>query len=258
MINKIISLFQKPTEVDYNGNVLQHESYKVEKPKEQLERFFEHPIARNVIKQTIVNKNDFIAFINEYKTECTKIFYNEYRIDAVFNYSTVSQADYGDSCCSMLLDKTKDFEEFLKHIDTGISQKSFIRLLKRMEPYIVEFDRKQADDMDIIEVAEHLHATKNINSVQRNTQQAFVIDAEIKAGNSSFEIPRYITFKIPIFKNDIELEAAFEAELFIDAMDGGFEVNLACYKLDQTIEDTVRELTRQVQRGCEDINSFMV
>jgi len=238
MIQKIISLFQKPTEVDYNGNVLQHESYKVEKPKEQLARFFEHPISRNVIEQTIVNKNDFISFINEYKTEATKIFYNENSIKAVFNYSTAIDADYGDSHCKMVLDKTKDFKEFIAHVDTGISQKLFIRFLKRMEPYITHFDRKPADDMDIIEVAEHLHATKNINSVQRNTQQAFIIDAEIKAGNSSFEIPRYITFRLPVLKNDIELEATFEVELFIDAMDGGFEVNLACYKLEQTIEDT--------------------
>lgn len=258
MIQKIIGLFQRPTDIDANGNILQHEAYNVEPPIEQNEKFFRHPIARNVIEQTIVNKNDFIAFINEYKTEATKIFYDECSIVAKFNYSTANTADYGDSYCQMVLDKTKDFSEFIAHIDTGINQKLFIRFLKRMEPYITHFDRKPADDMDIIEVAEHLHATKNINSVQRNTQQAFVVDAEIKAGNSSFEIPRYITFSIPVFKNDIDLSATFEIELFLDAMDGGFEVNLACYKLDQTIEETVRELTRQAQDGCDGIKSFMV
>ena len=258
MIQKIVNLFQKPTETDANGNILQHENYKVERPVETKHKHFAYPIARNVIEQAISNKYDFIEFVNEYKTEATKIFYNENVIRAVFNYSTSDKADHGDSCASMVLKRTRDFNEFKNAIDAHLTQQQFIRLLKRLEPYIIAFDDKPVDDMDIIEVAENLQSSKNINSVQRNTSQTFVIDAEVRSGNSSFEIPRFITFKLPVFQNDIMLTAEFKTELFITAGDSGFEVTLACYKLDQSVEETLRELTRQVQNGCDGISSYMI
>lgn len=258
MIEKIIALFQAPTEVDKNGNVLQHESYKSVEPIEHKHKHFQLPIARNVIKQNIVNKDDFMAFINEYKTDQTKIFYDQGHIEAVFNYSAADKADYGDSSCVMSLRETRDFAEFQRHIEADLSQKQFIRILKRMEPYITAFDDKDVDDMDIIEIAESLQATKNINSVMRNTQQAFILDTEVKAGNSEMTIPRFITFKMPIFKNDLKLESEFKVELFLQGGDGGFIANLVCYKLEQTIEEAVRELTTQVQNGCDGIDSFMI
>lgn len=257
MIEKIVKLFQKPTETDANGNVLQHENYKVERPVEAKHKYFAYPIARNVIEQSIANKYDFIEFVNEYKTPATKIFYNDQSIRAVFNYSTAEQADHGDSYAKMVLEKTRDFKEFENAIDAQLAQKQFIGLIKRLEPYITAFDDKPVDDMDIIEVAENLQASKNINSVQRNTAQTFVIDAEIRSGNSSFEIPRFITFKMPVFQNDIMLTSELKTELFITADDSGFEVTLACYKLEQSVEDTLRELTRQVQNGCNGISSYM-
>ena len=40
MINKIIELFQKPQDVDENGNILQHQNYKAVEPLEHKEKFF--------------------------------------------------------------------------------------------------------------------------------------------------------------------------------------------------------------------------
>ena len=158
----------------------------------------------------------------------------------------------------MELAYTRDFKEFREHIEADLSQKQFIRILKRMEPYITAFDDKAVDDMDIIEIAENLQATKNINSVMRNTQQAFVLDTEVRAGHSSMTIPRFITFKMPVYKNDLKLESEFKVELFLQGGEGGFIANLVCYKLEQTVEETVRELTTQVQNGCDGIDSFMI
>ena len=176
----------------------------------------------------------------------------------MFNYSTKEEADYADSYCRMILLQTIDFIEFKNHIERDLSQKEFIRILKRMEPYITAFDDKAVDDMDIIEIAENLQATKNINSIMRNTAQSFVLDTEVRAGNSELTIPRFITFKIPIYKNDLKLESEFKVELFLQGGDGGFEANLVCYKLEQTIEETVRELTTQVCNGCDNVDSFMI
>lgn len=258
MIDKILKMIQPAQDIDKNGNILQHTNYKAVKPIEQEEKHFQHPIARHVIAQSIVNKYDFIEFINEYKTDATKIFYNQDHIRAKFNYSTAEKADHGDSYCLMVLEHTRDFAEFSSCIEADLSQKDFIRILKRMEPYITAFDDKAVDDMDIIEIAENLQATKNIHSVMRNTSQAFILDTEIKAGNKELMIPRFITFKMPVYRNDLKLESEFKVELFLQGGDGGFVANLVCYKLEQTIEETVRELTKQVQNGCDGIDSFMI
>jgi len=254
VLDKFIGFFQKPTHVLTNGVEIQHKDYSTVKKGKN----FALPIERNVINQSIINKYDFIEFINEYKNDQTKIFYTENIVQAIFNYPTVEKADHEDSYVRMELQKTKDFIVFQSSLEDDLTQKQLIRILKRLEPCIVGFDNKKVDDMDIIEVAENLQSTKNIQSVQRNSSQAFMIDAEVKAGNGNFTVPRYINFEMPIYKNDLKIIAKFDVELFLSANEGNFTANLVCYKLEQTLEETVRELTKQVCEGCEGVESFMV
>lgn len=246
----------KPVAKLEDGREVVHNDYKV--VEENRGKNFEHKIARHVLSQDILNKDDFIAFVKEYKTEGTKIFFNNQRIKTVFNYTTAKDADYHDSICIMHLQNTKNFDEFRNILDRDLSQKDFIRILKRLEGCIVGFNNKEAADMDIIEIAENLQATKNFQSVQRNTLKAFTVDAEVKAGNTAYEIPRYIHFKMPIYKNDLKLEVQFDCELFLEATDGGFIANLVCYKLDEIIEKTIRDLTKDVCESCEGVSSFMI
>lgn len=259
MLKEFFSAFKgdlKPVAKLEDGREVIHQDYKV--AEENRGKNFEHKIARYVLKQNILNKDDFIAFVKEYKTVGTKIFFNNSRIKAIFNYTTLDKADYHDSFCEMQLENTKNFDEFKNILDRDLSQKDFIRILKRLEGCIVGFNNAKADDMDIIEVAENLQATKNFQSVQRNTLKAFTVDAEVKAGNKNYEIPRYIHFKMPIYKNDLLLEVQFDCELFLEATDGGFIANLVCYKLDEIIEKTIRDLTKDVCESCEDVSSFMI
>ncbi len=253
MIEKVLNLFQKPVEVLDDGRVAVHENYKTSEPK-----YFALPIDRNVLSQSIINKYDFIEFVNEYKNDQTKIFFNDRQVKAVFNYPLVDEADHADSYCVMPLEVTKDSQEFMNSLENPLSQKAFIRVLKRLEPYIIAFDGKKVDDMDIIEIAENLQATTNINSVQRNAAKAFMLDAEVKAGNSNISIPRYISFELSLYKNDLKLKAKFDVELFLDVQDSQFTATLVCYKLDQIIEDTVRELTSQITQGCDGVDSYLV
>lgn len=246
----------KPVAILEDGREVIHTDYKV--VEDNRGKNFEHNIARHVLNQSILNKDDFISFVQEYKTDGTKIFFNNSSIKAVFNYSTADNADYHDSICLMKLENTKNFNEFNMCLDRDLSQKEFIRILKRLEGCIVGFNNKPVADMDIIEVAENLQATKNFQSVQRNTLKAFTVDAEVKAGNKAYEIPRYIHFKMPIYKNDLSLEVQFDCELFLEATDGGFIANLVCYKLDEIIEKTIRDLTKNVCESCEGVSSFMI
>ncbi|NOX15985.1 MAG: DUF2303 family protein [Epsilonproteobacteria bacterium] len=251
MFEKLIKLVQRPSE-QLNGRVLVHKDYEI-----KADTNYRPPLARNVIAQSILDKYDFIEFVNEYKEEQTKLFYNENQIKAVFNYPLVDEADYGDSFCVMGLRYTNDFSRFSSMLEKKMSQKEFIMMLKTLEPYIVGFDGKEIENMDIIEIAENLQATKNINSIQRNTQQKFTLDVEISTGHSEMTIPRYISFEFPIFKNDLQLKTRFEVELFLGGSDDGFEAVLMCYKLEQQKEEALKELTKEVQNGLDGVDSFM-
>lgn len=254
IVEKIANSF-RPVKQDLgNGRIAVHQDYKEDAKDVPLH--FKPDIARHVINQGIINKNDFIEFIKEYKTPATKLFYNEERIKAIFNYTTKDVADYGDSVCYMSLQTTEDFQEFKVHQKKQMMQKTFVRFLKRMEPFIVAFDNKPADDMDIIEMAEHLQAIKTIDSVQRNAQQKFHLDVNISTGKSSMTLPKVIVFEFPIFKNDRELTTRFESELFLSADDGALNAELICYNIDHLYEESIRELTHSILNSIEDVSAF--
>ena len=253
LIEKVANAFRPVKEELGNGRKAIHQDYKLDDADKPI--FFKPTIARHVLDQTIISKLDFIAFVNEYKTAATKLFYNNSGIKAVFNYTTADTADYGDSKCLMPLQDTDDFREFEKH-QTELTQKQFVRFLKRMEPFIVAFDNKKADDMDIIEMAEHLQAIKTIDSVQRNAQQKFHLDVNIQTGKSSMTLPKVIVFEFPIFKNDREMTTRFETELFLSADDGSLTAELICYNIDQLYEESIRELTNSILHEIDDVSAF--
>ncbi len=253
MLEKIISMFQQPFATITNHGILIHKDYTQITPTN-----YRPPLARSVINQNIQDKDDFINFVKEYATPLTKIFFNTESIKAIFNYTGAKEANYGDSYCKLVLTKTSEFIHFESVLDIELKQRPLIMMLKRLEPYITHLDGKKADDMDIIEIAEHLHASKNVNSIVRNTQQSFVLDAEVRAGNSSFTIPRYITFNMPIYKNDLTLKCDFEVELFLSADEAGFSAMLRCYKLDQIVDEATNTLTQDIVSNCKEIKSFRV
>jgi len=230
-----------------------HQDYKLDDAERPIH--YKPTIDRHVLNQGIVSKLDFIAFVNEYKTQATKLFYNNDRVKAVFNYSTKDTADHADSVCYMQLQETEDYNQF-KINQCQLSQKQFVRFLKRMEPYIVAFDNNKADDMDIIEMAEHLQAIKTIDSVQRNAQQKFHLDVNIQTGKDSMILPRVITFEFPIFKNDRDMTTRFETELFLSADDGSLAAELICYNIDQLYEESIRELTSSILNDIDGVSAF--
>lgn len=237
-----------------NGRMAVHQDYKEDRFDRPVN--FMPEIARHVLTQQIINKEDFIEFVNEYKHPATKLFYNEKNVTAIFNYSSKDEADYGDSVCSMPLQHTEDYNEFLRHEKSQLSQKQFVKFLKRMEPYIVALDDKKADNMDIIEMAEHLQAIKTIDSVQRNAQQKFHLDINVFSGKSSMTMPRIITLEFPVFRNDRVITTRFETELFLSAEDGGLSAEMICYNIDQLYEETIREITASIIENIDGVKAF--
>jgi len=210
------------------------------------------PISRSVISGlSIINKDDFVAFVKEYKDFKSKLFFNESELRAVLNYQAKDVADYGDSRVLMPIQKTEEFKLFLQATTRQIGQKDFIRFLKQMEPFIVKLDGAKASSMDIIEIAEHLQAVRKVDSVQRNTQQKFVIDAEVRTGKENFEIPRHIVFELPVFENDRERLGLFEVEIFIAAENDGLTIELPCYQLDTTFQLLLRSMIDDIKTDLE-------
>jgi uncharacterized protein YfdQ (DUF2303 family) len=255
-ITAITAAFAKPFEkIDEKKYVVHRDYLEKEFPKPV---HYKEPIARNVIDQGVVNKDDFVMFVNEYKTQATKIFYDEDKVKAVFNYSTPDEADYGDSTCRMPLIYTEDFYDYYQKTGKPISQKDFVRFLKRMEPFIVALDNKQAAAMDIIEMAENLQGITQVDSIQRNTSNKFTIDATVRTGKSNMTIPRIITFEFPIFKNDRGLVTRFETELFLTAQEGAFVAELLCYNTDQLIEEARRQITTSICDQIDGVSAYAI
>jgi len=254
IFEKVIDAIRTPFVKDENNIVFKHKDYEqVEKPIHYQPKIHHH-----VVQQHIINKDDFIEFVNEYKTPATKIFFNEHLVKAIFNYTTPEAADYGDSYAQMPLEKTYDFKMFQNMLDEQITQKTFVRFLKRMEPYIVAFDGKKTDDMDIIEMAENLQAITKVDSIVRNTANKFTIDAEVRTGKQGMTIPRIITFEFPVYRNDSELTTKFDVELFLSANDGAFTAELVCYDIDQLLEETQRILTASICNSIDGVKHFQV
>ncbi len=256
LLNSLMNAFRPPMEPLEDGSIIIHNDYKIDTAKQPIH--FKPALARHVVSQKIINKDDFIGFVTEYKTDATKLFYNEGRVEAVFNYTTAEKADYGDSTATMPLVLADDYKEYRSNNVRPITQKDFIRFLKRMEPFIVALDNKKADDMDIIEMAENLQGVTTIDSIQRNASNKFTIDATVRTGKANVEIPRIITFEFPIYTNDRELTTRFETELFLSAQDGAFVAELICYNIDQLEEETRRQLTQSICDGIEDVKAFQV
>lgn len=256
LLNSLMNAFRPPMEPLEDGTIIVHNDYKIDASKQPIH--FKPLLARHVVSQKIINKDDFITFVTEYKTDATKLFYNDGKVEAVFNYITAEKADYGDSTATMPLVLTDDYKEYRSNNGRPITQKDFIRFLKRMEPFIVALDNKKADDMDIIEMAENLQGITTIDSIQRNASNKFTIDATVRTGKANVEIPRIITFEFPIYTNERKLATKFETELFLSAQDGTFIAELICYNIDQLEEETRRQLTQSICDGIEGVKAFQV
>src|SRR3990167_4137487 len=107
-LNNLIFAFKPPMQPLEDGAIIVHNDYKLDTSKQPLH--FKPELHRHVVSQKIINKGDFIAFVVEYKTDATKLFYNDGSVQAVFNYITAKQPDYGDSTATMPLVLTDDYK----------------------------------------------------------------------------------------------------------------------------------------------------
>jgi len=195
----------------------------------------------------------FCELTNEYKDSATKIFYNDSQIRTVFNYHTKGgDPARCDSKIYLNMTYTDTFSEFTKAISRRMGQKDFVRFLKKSERYITS-----PDGATILEIAQSLSLSKQIDGVEKNTSRAFSINLEVKTGKDTLTIPDKLIFEMRPYFQSLRT-ASFIVELFIDGGDNGFSVELMPYDLDEQLEQCVNEIIKDITDTTKDVKAFRV
>ena len=231
---------------DYEAAARPRAGYETDKPN------------RVVIKQTVREMNDFINFVKEYMGDSTKLFYNDRTVTAIFNYSTADKPDYCDSSADLTLEKTTAYKAFAAVAEgRKLTQKEFVKTLKELQTYIKTEEGTESEK--IIELAADLQGIKKVNSVSKNTSNTFTIDAKVNSGGlDTIELPKTITFALPVYKNDVKEITEFEVELFATFEDDNIGISLICYRIEELTDSATKAMTDRICQELDGIPSFRV
>lgn len=209
-------------------------------------------IQRNILSEKIGNAEDFIAFVKEFSTPATKLFYNTVGLKAIFNYPTVDKCDFGDSMAVLRLEETQEFENFKRILGKPLTQKEFIRFLKQTEPYITSHD-----SISVIDIIQKLESVRKVTSINTNVRQNVSIDCEVKGALNKVEIPQNITLDLPIYKPTDDKLTRFYVELFYEDVDDTLKITPECWQLGKTVDDATRDIVKDVVSKIG-LPSFMI
>lgn len=225
-----------------DGAFLRHKDY-------SLEKIFYLP-NRVVVNPVIAKKDDFIAFVNKYKTAGTVIFYDTDKVNAVFNYPTATNPDWADSGARLNLTKTDQFNALTAAASNKLSQRGFIFLLKTLTEYL----NGDLSAVQAIELAEN--AVKEVHSINTNLNNT-ALQSNTTGTLKNVVILKTISFELPIFKADTTFKKRFDLEIFIDINDSNqFEVELKCWTFDEQLEEATTEFLSTILSEIQDVPSY--
>lgn len=237
-------------------HVLIRNGYKIEEFENGVGRFKDDSIDVN-----IVDCGHFAEFVNEYKGENTKIFYDSAKIQAVFDYgSGADVADWRKRKATLEMMPTFQFREFAGIINKKVSHQDFVMSMKKLYPHISMRDSK-VTDIAFADILETLSATRKVVSTEKNHERGAIISVEIKSGkdNKDLRLPEKILITIPVYRNDEEITAAFECELYSTTNDsGGIILQMYCYDYENVVQDAVDRLVTKIITGIKDVKAYSV
>ncbi|CDF64656.1 hypothetical protein CSG_7380 [Campylobacter fetus subsp. venerealis str. 84-112] len=200
----------------------------------------------------------FVNLVKEYKDERSKIFFSEKGIKCIIDFNSKDRGEFRERHIDLNLQYTPFYEAFDKSIGSNLEQRDFVFLLKSLFMFIKKIDNKPNDNMDVIELAESLQAVKKFDSIQKNSSSKINIETEIKSGaKSSLELPRHITFELPIYEADTSKLGEFETELFVDIDSGGdFALRLVCFTQDMILRNVLDKIVDEIANNCGGVPAF--
>lgn len=237
-------LFNKPCEkITELGHYVVHKDYRL------VDDFTDEPLAKGFI-QNIGNIDDFISFVKEYETAETKIFYDEKKVHAYFDYHRKDKDSKNNRLAILPFSETKEFFELQKILCSSVTQKGLVIFLKKIERFIRKDDK--VNDVSLFSYFETMRTIRNVDQAVRN--EGDKVSLELKTENSvkKAELFTNITLTMPVYKcSDDTVD--FNCEIFYgqDTNTGALQITLECYDIDNIVEDFRRGLVAKVSESCK-------
>ncbi|MDE5602628.1 MAG: DUF2303 family protein [Helicobacter sp.] len=230
---------------EINGLHFLHKDYSLAEDslKEPLNRGFDLKVD---------DKESFVALVQEYKQDNSKIFYNFKKIDAYLDFHTKESQCFNKRVIELGLEKHPFYQAFLDNLNQPLSQRGFVAFLKSF--YVFLDPSNTMSGLDLIDLSTHLNAVKNIDSIQKHTSASFCLSTTIKSGaKEEVEIPSKLTFAFQMLKAS-DKKVTLEIELFITLKENSFEIRLVSYdiqiKEESVLKEFINELKSEIALPC--------
>lgn len=230
--------------------IIVHKSYDID------QKLLKEPL-RNSYTINALDVDSFVDLVNEYKEPSSKLFFDDKSIKCIVDFNSKDKAEFCEKRINLGLGFTPFYEAFNQSVGKNLGQRDFVFLLKSLFVYITAIDDKPNDNMDVIELAESLQAVKKFDSVQKNTSSKISLDVEIKSGTKeTIQMPKNITFTLPVYEADTEIRGEFECELFVTIDEEKFGLKLVCYTAEASRREVLGEIVSKISHRCEDVKAY--
>ncbi len=212
---------------------------------------------RNSYAINALDVDSFVNLVNEYKEPVSKLFFDDRSIRCIIDFNSKDKAEFCEKRINLGLAVTPFFKDFQDSVGKTLSQRDFVFLLKSLFMFITAIDGKPNDNMDVIELAESLQAVKKFDSVQKNTSSKISLDVEIKSGaKETIQIPKNITFTLPVYEADTQIKGNFDCELFVNIEEEKFGLKLVCYTAEVSRREVLGKIVSKISERCEGVKAF--
>ncbi|WP_300827067.1 DUF2303 family protein [Helicobacter sp. UBA3407] len=199
------------------------------------------------------DKESFVALVQEYKQENSKIFYNFQSVKAKIDFHKKEAQCFNNRLIELSLERHPFYEEFLKQLNMPLSQRDFIAFLKSFYMFLKPSENA-ISGIDLIDLSTHLSASSKIDSVQKHTSSSFCLATTIKSGaKEEVEIPSKLVFEFQMLGAS-EKTITLELELFINLKESSFEIKMMCYdikvKEEAVLKSFIDALKQEIALPC--------
>lgn len=221
----------------------------------------DYALAENCLKEplnlgfylSVEDKESFVALVEEYKQENSKIFYNFKNISASLDFHTKEAQCFNNRIVALELEKHPFYLAFLNHLQQPLNQRDFVAFLKTFYVFLKE-GANTMSGLDLVELSTHLNATSKIDSIQKHTNASFSLSTTIKSGaKEEVDIPSKLVFEFQMLSCG-QKTITLEIELFITLKENSFEIRLVSYdreiKEQEVLKGFVEELKSEVNLPC--------
>lgn len=221
----------------------------------------DYTLAENCLKEplnrgfylSVEDKESFVALVEEYKQENSKIFYNFKNISASLDFHTKEAQCFNNRIVALELEKHPFYLAFLNHLKQPLNQRDFVAFLKTFYVFLKE-GANTMSGLDLVELSTHLSASSKIDSVQKHASASFCIATTIKSGaKEEVDIPSKLVFEFQMLSCS-QKTITLEIELFITLKENSFEIRLVCYdreiKEEEVLKEFVEELKSEIALPC--------